>query len=171
MGTAAARKIRASCQLIENMTAMPMTTVRVVTTSMMAPKAIQRRRKFRSVMARESSWPEPHRSWKDTVRSCRCPYRETRIRVSTVVAGLMTNCRRRATSTASAMPRTRMTTAAIQTASGAPPAWSESLIRTRSTWGMVSATTLARSAQRSPMHKPGDDRPDVRIKTADGSEK
>ena len=69
IGTAAARKIRASCQLMENITATPITTVSVVTTSMMAPKAIQRRRKFRSVMARESSCPEPQRSWKETVRS------------------------------------------------------------------------------------------------------
>ena len=73
IGTAAARKISASCQLMENITTTPITTVRVVTTSMMAPKAIQRRRKFRSVMARESSWPEPQRSWKETVRSCRWP--------------------------------------------------------------------------------------------------
>ena len=55
IGTAAARKIRASCQLMANITATPITTVSVVTTSMMAPKAIQRRRKFRSVMARDSS--------------------------------------------------------------------------------------------------------------------
>ncbi len=73
IGTAAARKIRASCQLMANITATPINTVSVVTTSMMAPKAIQRRRKFRSVMARESSWPEPQRSWKETVRSWRCP--------------------------------------------------------------------------------------------------
>ncbi len=70
IGTAAARKISASCQLIENITTTPITTVSVVTTSIIAPNAIQRRRKFRSVMARDSSWPEPQRSWKATVRSC-----------------------------------------------------------------------------------------------------
>ncbi|MCY1240296.1 hypothetical protein D9M72_531370 [compost metagenome] len=73
MGTAAARKISASCQLMANITTTPITTVSVVTTSMMAPNAIQRRRKFRSVMALESSCPDPQRSWKDTVRSWRCP--------------------------------------------------------------------------------------------------
>ena len=48
-----------------------MTTVRAVTTSMMAPKAIQRRMKFRSLMARLSSWPEPQRSWNSTASRCR----------------------------------------------------------------------------------------------------
>ncbi|MNI96095.1 hypothetical protein D3C73_1544850 [compost metagenome] len=71
IGTAAARKISASCQLMENITPTPMITVRVVTTNMMAPNAIQRRRKLRSVMARDSSWPEPQRSWNATVSCCR----------------------------------------------------------------------------------------------------
>ncbi|MNU07988.1 hypothetical protein D3C72_2538400 [compost metagenome] len=56
---------------MENITPTPMITVRVVTTNMMAPNAIQRRRKLRSVMARDSSWPEPQRSWNATVSCCR----------------------------------------------------------------------------------------------------
>jgi hypothetical protein len=72
IGTAAAMKIRASGQLVNSMTVNPITTVSAVTTSMMAPNAIQRRIRFRSLMARDSSWPLPQRSWNSTDRSCRC---------------------------------------------------------------------------------------------------
>ena len=44
---------------------------------------------------------------------------------------------------------------AIQTASVLPPGWSDSLTSTRSTWGMVRATTLASRAQSSPMTSRG----------------
>lgn len=71
MGTAAARKIKPSSQLMANIKATPIATVSAVTTSMIAPNAIQRRMKFKSLMARLSSCPEPQRSWNSTARFCR----------------------------------------------------------------------------------------------------
>ncbi len=67
----------------------------------------------------------------------------------------MTNCRRSATSPASATPSTRMTPAETQTAWLLPPGLSQSLTSTRSTWGTARATTLAVKAHSRPMTSRG----------------
>ena len=80
---------------------------------------------------------------------------QTRIRVSTVVAGLITNCRRSATSPASATPRPQDHERGGPDGLAAPPGCRDSLTRTRSTWGMARATTLASSAESRPMTSRG----------------
>ena len=69
-GTAARKKTAARSSEERISSAIPTTIVTDVVTSMIMPKAIQRRMMLMSPIIRESSCPDPHPSWKATGMFC-----------------------------------------------------------------------------------------------------
>ena len=76
---------------------------RMITTTVMPvfairntnPKPTKRRSVDRSVVRRDSSWPDGHRSWKATGSRCTCANRSRRMSVSRPIAALDIAIRRR----------------------------------------------------------------------------
>lgn len=103
-GTTGPSRISPSDHCCTNRMAKPATIVAVLTARKTIGKVRNIRRICRSFVARESSWPEPQRSWKDTGRRCSRWYRSARIVASSPAMGRATSQRRTPKSPASRRP-------------------------------------------------------------------
>ncbi len=150
MGMAATRKITASSGESDIIRISPITMLTSEEMNMIEPKANQRRSRFRSAMARDCSWPAPQAVWKLAGRCCSLSKSVVRIDVSASEAGGMTKMRRRKNRAASSRPSPRISPAAPQTAPESAPSASTELTSSWITWGMISATMPAPTAERRP---------------------
>lgn len=123
----------------------PTRIVTALTSRKVSGKARNMRSSMRSVVARDSNWPEAQRSWKATGRRWRCRYRPARISASTWESGLATSHRRSPNSSASVNPSSSRYSAPSHTPAVSPSATGPSTIHFR-TSGITSPVQEARIA-------------------------
>ncbi len=144
-GTAGPRMTSPSTQSCISMITRPTRMVTPLTNRNVNGKARNMRSSIRSVVPRESSWPDAQRSWKATGSRCRCRYRSARISASTCDSGRATSQRRMPNSTASATPSSSRYSAPSHTPAGSRSATGPSTIHFR-TSGITSPVQEARTA-------------------------
>ncbi len=147
-GTAGPRITSPSAQSWASMMTTPTRIVTPLTSRNVSGKARNWRSSIRSVVPRDSSCPDAHRSWKATGSRWRCRYRSARSSASTCDSGRATSHRRSPNSSASATPSSSRYSAPSHTPRESRSATGPSTIHFR-TSGITSPTheaTIATNA-------------------------
>ncbi len=110
------------------------------------PNPANRRIADRSVVARDSSWPDCQEPWKPASSRCRCAYRSSRMSRSMVVTALAMAQRRRKFSVAWATPRATAAAPSGSSRARSPWAIGPSIICLVSSGMRISVPTAANAA-------------------------